>query len=65
MQSIQQINYYNPEATVNIFRSLKAYINNNESQFSLFLSTILHSKTQEKHIDLHELLYQIERYYRP
>ncbi|KAM3130562.1 hypothetical protein pb186bvf_017371 [Paramecium bursaria] len=53
-----------PQPDYNIYKGVKCYIKNNESQFSLFLGTILHQVKHEKMINLENLLAQIDKYYK-
>ncbi|CAK91162.1 unnamed protein product (macronuclear) [Paramecium tetraurelia] len=53
-----------PREEINLYKSLKTYINLNQSKFSLFLKSLLHENKDEKFLNLDQLLNSIQDYYR-
>ncbi|CAD8109726.1 unnamed protein product [Paramecium primaurelia] len=53
-----------PREEINLYKSLKTYINLNQSKFSLFLKSLLHENKDEKFLNLDQLLNSIQDYYK-
>ncbi|CAD8112143.1 unnamed protein product [Paramecium sonneborni] len=53
-----------PREEINLYKSVKTYINLNQSRFTLFLKSLLHECKEEKFLNLDQLLNSIQDYYK-
>ncbi|CAK63811.1 unnamed protein product (macronuclear) [Paramecium tetraurelia] len=53
-----------PREEINLYKSVKTYINLNQSKFSLYLKSLLHENKDQKFINLDQLLNSIQDYYK-